>query len=48
VLVRDERVGEVSRVLMRDREVVEKLKGSEDRVNPEEEVSKTWQEWFKP
>jgi hypothetical protein len=28
VLVREERVGEVSRVLMRDREVVEKVKGS--------------------
>ena len=48
MLVREERVGEVSRVLMRDREVVEKLKGSEERESPAGEVSKTWQEWFEP
>ena len=48
MLVREERVGEVSRVLMRDRIVVEKVKVNEERDNPEEEVSKTWQEWFEP
>ena len=46
MLVREERVGEVSRVLMRDREMVEKVRVNEERDNPVEEVSKTWQEWF--
>ncbi len=48
MLVREERVGEVSRVLKRDREVVEKLKGIAERESPVGEVSSTWQEWFDP
>ena len=47
-MVRDLRVGEESCVLMRDREEVEKVKGSEERDSPVEEVSNTWQEWFEP
>lgn len=41
-------MGEESRVLRRDREVVEKVKGSEERESPEGDVSYTWQEWFRP
>ena len=48
MLVREDRVGEVSRVVKRDREEVEKVKGSEERDSPVEEVSNTWQEWFEP
>lgn len=48
LFVREERVGEVSLVLKRDREVVEKVKRSEERESPDGEVRYTWQEWFRP